>query len=90
MGSDSPSWTQIGLQPLKEKVLTVYPFISIILELHNRTDNPILRHLIKNWDEVYGIFFVGEGYRVRGVYPPRFFMSLYCWYIDIFVYIAYI
>jgi len=52
-GSDAPSWTQIGLHPLNENVCSDFIYKHNSRTVNNRTDNPILRHLIKMWYEVH-------------------------------------
>ena len=52
-GNDTPSWTQIGLHPLKEKIHTDFFLKHNSGTVNNRTDNPILRHLIKIWNAVH-------------------------------------
>lgn len=52
-GSDAPSLIQIGLHPLKENIHRDVIYKHNPGTINKRTDNPILRHLIKIWHEVH-------------------------------------
>lgn len=51
--NDILSWTQIGLHPLKEKVYSDFIHKHNSRTVIKKTDNPILKHLIKIWYEVH-------------------------------------
>ena len=51
--SDTPSWVQIGLHPLKEDTHRHFIYKYNPGTIIKRTHNPILRHLINVWYEVH-------------------------------------
>ena len=52
-GDGAPSWIQIRLHPLKEKVFSDFIYKWNPRIVSNKTNNPILRHLIQMWCETH-------------------------------------
>lgn len=64
-GESAPSWIQIGVHTLKEDVFGDFIYKWSPKMISKKTDNPILRHLVKIWWETHGSLGLNVGLSPR-------------------------